>query len=211
MIPLANKRFWASTRGRIVTLLRDQSCTVAELAEVLGLSGNAVRTHLTALERDGLVRPSGKRPGTRKPIVAYGLTAEAEHLFQKLYGPVLRHFLAALKERVTSRKLEEIARAVAHRMAAEYRPAVQSGRTADRVQQAISVLQELGGLCKSSDQDGKITLRCSDCPLAVVAAEHPEVCLLMETLLSDVLGVPVRKQCRVKPSPECRFEIQAAE
>lgn len=192
-------------------LLRRQSCTVAELAEALGLSGNAVRTHLTALERDGLVQPSGKRTGARKPIIAYGLTAEAEHLFQKLYGPVLGHFLGALKQHLTSRKLEEIARAVAHRMAAEYRPAVQSGGMADRVQQAISILRQLGGLCESSNQDGKVRLHCSDCPLAIVAVEHPEVCLLMETLLSDVLGVPVRQHCQPTPVPQCRFEIHAAE
>ena len=42
-----------------------------ELAGELGLSNNAVRTHLTALERDGLVHPSGTRPGPRKPHITY--------------------------------------------------------------------------------------------------------------------------------------------
>ena len=59
-----DKRFWSSTRGRIVLLLRRGSRTVHELAVALGLTDNAVRTHLTALERDGLVAPSGTRPGT---------------------------------------------------------------------------------------------------------------------------------------------------
>ena len=64
-IPQWNKRFLASTRGRIIALLRPSSRTVNELAEALELTDNAVRAHLTALERDGLVRQSGidQQPG----------------------------------------------------------------------------------------------------------------------------------------------------
>ena len=35
------------------------------LADALGLTDNAVRAHLFAVERDGLVRPSGTRRGPR--------------------------------------------------------------------------------------------------------------------------------------------------
>jgi predicted ArsR family transcriptional regulator len=48
-----NQRFFASTRGRIVTLLRRSSHTVEELAQALDLTDNAVRAHLATLERDG--------------------------------------------------------------------------------------------------------------------------------------------------------------
>src|SRR5215813_4960387 len=79
-----SERFWASTRGRIVLLLRRGSRTVNELAGALGLTDNAVRTHLTALERDGLVQTSGTRPSPRKPTLTYALTPEAEQqLFPK--------------------------------------------------------------------------------------------------------------------------------
>jgi len=67
MNPRLDKRFWTSTRGHIILLLRSADRTVNELAEALALTDNAVRAHLVALERDGLVRASGKRPGTRKP------------------------------------------------------------------------------------------------------------------------------------------------
>ena len=73
-----DKRFWASTRGRLILLMRRGSRTVNELAAVLGLTENAVRTQLDRLERDGLVHPSGTRPGTRKPNITYDLTPGAE-------------------------------------------------------------------------------------------------------------------------------------
>ena len=51
----SDERFFASTRGQIVTLLRRALRTVDELAGELGLTDNAIRAHLAALERDGLV------------------------------------------------------------------------------------------------------------------------------------------------------------
>jgi predicted ArsR family transcriptional regulator len=210
MLPRLDKRFWASTRGRLILLLRHGSRTVNELAEAVGLTANAVRAHLTALERDALVRQSGTRPGTRKPTILYDLTPEAEQLFPKVYGPVLRHFLDVLKERTTPKKLEEIARTVGRRMAGHYRAAVQTGKPLDRAAQAVTVLRELGGFCESEGQDGRVVLRCSDCPLALVATGHPEVCQLMETVLSDVLAIPVRQRCQPGPPPRCSFEFDSA-
>jgi predicted ArsR family transcriptional regulator len=204
-----DKRFWESTRGRIILLLRAGSRTVNELAEALRLTDNAVRTHLTALERDGLVQASGTRPGTRKPRIIYELMPEAERLFPKMYGPILRHFLDVLNERLSSKKLDEIVRAVGQRMALDYRSTAQAGRAPDYADQAIRVLRALGGFCESQRQDGKIVLRCSDCPLSVVVAGHPEACRLMETMLAEVLGVPVHQRCQMEPVLQCRFEVES--
>jgi predicted ArsR family transcriptional regulator len=135
-----DERFWASTRGRIIQLLRRGSRTVTELAEALGLTDNAIRTQLTALERDGLARPSGTRPGTRKPNIIYGLTPEAERLFPKMYAPILRQLLDVLTERLPRKKLEEAVREVGHRMATEHRSAVRAERLEDRVIEAIALL-----------------------------------------------------------------------
>ena len=66
-----DKRFFESTRGQIVTILRSAPCTVEDLAEKLNLTDNAVRAHLSTLERDGLVRQSGLRRGPRKPHFTY--------------------------------------------------------------------------------------------------------------------------------------------
>jgi len=191
-------------------LLRRENRTVKDLAEALTLTDNAVRAHLIALERDGLVRQSGSRPGRRKPNIIYDLTAKAEHLFPKGYGLVLRYLLDVLKERTAPKKLDEIVRTVGHRLAPTYRPAVQASRPQERIRQAIAVLRELGGFCEEEGQDGKVVLRCFDCPLAVAVVGHPEVCRLVETVLADVLGMPVQQRCQTDPSPQCTFEIETA-
>src|SRR5215468_5260349 len=106
------ERFFDSTRGRIVSLLRGESRTVNELAEELDLTDNAVRAHLLTLERDGLVKQGGTQRGHRKPHFAYELTTEAESLFPKSYDTVLKALLSVLKERMTSETLGDVLREV---------------------------------------------------------------------------------------------------
>ena len=71
-----NQRFFTSTGGRIITLLRRASRTVDELAQALGLTDNAVRAHLATLERDGFVKQRGVRRGSSKPAYVYDLAPE---------------------------------------------------------------------------------------------------------------------------------------
>jgi predicted ArsR family transcriptional regulator len=125
-----------------------------------------------------------------------------------VYGLVLRHLLDVLKERISSKEVDEIVRTVGHRLAPGYRPAVLAEQPQKRVEQAIAVLRELGGFCKSEGGNGKITLRCFECPLGLVVMGHPEVCRLVEALLADVLGLPVQERCQTEPAPQCYFEIE---
>src|SRR3712207_3855961 len=107
-----DKRFFESTRGRIVTLLRASACTVDDLASQLELTDNAVRAHLLTLERDGLVRQSGLRRGPRKPHFTYALTTEADKLFPKAYDALLNQLIAVLKNRMEPDEIEEVLREV---------------------------------------------------------------------------------------------------
>jgi predicted ArsR family transcriptional regulator len=207
MMVRIDKRFWESTRDRLVTLLRRQTQTVSELAAALNLTDNAIRAHLANLERDGFVRASGTRRGPRKPTVTYDLSAEGEQLFPKAYGPILRHLLDVLADELSSDRLEAVMRAVGHRVAGAFRTVAPAAKTEERIERATGVLCDLGGCCDADDTNGKVVLRCFDCPLAAAADGHPEVCKALETVLADVLAVPVRQRCEMSP-PRCRFEFE---
>src|ERR1041385_4295415 len=114
-----DKRFFDSTRGQIVTLLRTAPATVEDLAEKLSLSDNAVRAHLATLERDGLVRQSGLRRGPRKPHFTYVLTEDADKLFPKAYDALLNQLLAVLKTRLEPAEIEAVLREVGRALAAD--------------------------------------------------------------------------------------------
>src|SRR5919202_4818003 len=115
-------RFFGTTRGRVLALLRRGSRTVDELAAALGVTDNAVRTHVAALERDGVVRQRGVRPTGGKPAYAYEVAPEAERLFTKAYVPVLTQLVAALEERMSPEQLETLFQEVGRRLAAARAP-----------------------------------------------------------------------------------------
>jgi predicted ArsR family transcriptional regulator len=201
------ERFLASTRGRIVTLLRKGPKTVNELAEALDLTDNAVRSHLTTLERDGLVSQSGSRPGFRKPNLTYELTPEAGQFFPKPYGPVLAQLLTVLAGRMDAAELEAVLREVGKRIAGAYSGEVRAADLRGRVAEAVRVLGELGGLAEVEETDGALVVRGFDCPLAEAVAGHPAACRLAESLLEGLVGAPVAEQCQHGSPPRCAFRV----
>ncbi len=206
-----DERFFESTRGRIVTLLRGDAGTVEELAAKLGLTDNAVRAHLSTLERDGLVKQSGIRRGSRKPHYAYVLTPEAERLFPKAYDALLNKLIDVLKGRLEPEGLEEVLREVGRLTAASQASDKQGGDLESRVQRALKVLEAIGGSAKFEKEDDKLFIRSGSCPLAAAVKCHPEVCKLAEALVAEIVEVPVQEHCDREKSPRCRFEIVGVE
>ncbi len=205
-----DQRFFASTRGQIVTLLRRSGSTVDELAEAVGLTDNGVRAHLATLERDGIVRQRGtvsRGGGSGKPAHVYELTPEAEGLFTKGYVPVLRQLLDVMVEQLGPEETEALLRAVGRRIADER--TVPTDGVHERLEAAVAVLNELGGLAELEESDGALTIRGYSCPLTAVVPGHPEVCRLAEALLVELAGVPVQEHCDRGENPRCCFEVVA--
>jgi predicted ArsR family transcriptional regulator len=202
-----DQRFFDSTRGRVVTLLRGGASTVEELAEKLELTDNAVRAHLSTLERDGLVQQSGVRRGARKPHFTYSLTPEADKLFPKAYDALLNQLIAVLKGRLDEQGLEGVLREVGRGIAAGA-PDGQEDDLESRVQTALKVLAAIGGAAEAEKLEDKFVIYSNGCPLAAAVSVHPEVCQLAETLVSEIVKAPVRECCDREGTPRCRFEIE---
>ena len=204
-------RFFESTRGQIVALLRGTTSTVDELAKMLGLTDNAVRAHLATLERDGLVRLSGVRRGLRKPHYQYGLTPEAEDLFPKAYDAVLDQLISVLKARIEPEVLEETFREVGRLIGVAHSAGTDSKGIGGRVEAAAKALESMGGSPKIEAVADKFLIRSSSCPFAAVVAHHPEICGLAQALVARIVAARVDNYCdRSGSSPKCCFEITAS-
>lgn len=202
-----SERFLSSTRGRVVQLLRREAASVNDLAEALDLTDNAIRSHLSRLQRDRLVREAGKRPGVRKPETLYALTREAEQLFPKAYPVLLNELLRSLSTRLSADELEGVLREVGERLAGEQPAPADSEPLRSRAERALEVLKQMGGLAELEEDEERFIIRGYSCPLAASVDHHPQVCLLAEALLSEVVGVPVREQCVRNGRPRCVFHI----
>ncbi len=171
----------------------------------MNLTDNAIRAHLATLERDGFVRQRGVRRGSGKPSYIYSLTPEADQLFPKAYVQVLNQLLEVLNAHMVPAEVEKLMRIVGRRIAAQW--SIQGSDLHTRLELAVNVINELGGLGELEQRDGTYYIRGYSCPLAAAVPGHPQVCHLIETLLTELVGVPVQEQCERGETSRCCFVI----
>lgn len=201
------KRFFETTRGRIVRLLSSATRTVSELASHLGVTENAVRAQLATLERDGLARQSGIRPAFRKPNYAYALTPEGHQLFPKIYGPVLEELLDVLKENEGDKKTRAVLHTVADRLARRHLRELYDLAPEQRLARLGEMLEEFGAPLEADQQPDGIVLRGCSCPLSSAVKSHPELCETLAAILSTLLQRPVKEKCDRTGTPCCCFRV----
>jgi predicted ArsR family transcriptional regulator len=193
-----------------VTLLQHGGLTVDQIATQLGLTTNAVRAHITAMERDGVVRRAGQRAGTTRPSHVFELTQAVEQLLSQAYVPFLSELVRVFASGLPSERLELLMRESGEGLAASLlhgkRP---SGSLRARVAAASDLMNEQLGAVTHVEGNGGYTIRGAACPLAALTGKHPAVCLAMESLLTDVIGAPVHECCDRTERPRCCFEIES--
>ncbi len=194
-------RFREGSQGQILVHLQSGGHTVDQLGRLLELTPNAVRNHLASLEREGLVAVTGKRPGLRKPALIYGLTGRARELLSRAYLPVLQQLLATL----TTSERTAVLREVGRRLAAAA-PRVDGSRK-ERVAVASRVIDQLGTTTRLETRGRTTAIVGSACPLAELVKENPEVCRVVEALVSEVSGLPAKEECDRGDHPRCTFLV----
>lgn len=198
------------TKRQMLALLRRAPRTVHELAGVLGLTDTAVRTHLVSLERDGLVEPSGRRPGVRKPAITYTLAPSADQLYAKPYAAVASLVLGGVKERHGDEESSGLLGEAGRRLAQEHVAAVSQLKGRARVEAIAEILNSLGGLAQVQEQQDGFQIVGSSCPLSAVVACYPEACKIAEDMIQTLVGEgTVHEQCEHAGEPHCRFVIQS--
>jgi predicted ArsR family transcriptional regulator len=65
----------------------------------------------------------------------------------------------------------------------------------DRLTFALDLLKKLGGAAVFHQDDGKF-IRSNNCPIAAITAHCPDACLIVEALLKEISGVPVKNSVR---------------
>lgn len=206
---ILRKQLLDSSRGRIVNLLRGSGgLTSDDIASRLGLTRSAVRAQLTGMERDGVVQRTGQRRGTTRPSHVFALTPEVEQLLSSAYIPLLTSLIDTFAEALPANQVETILRQAGKRLAGDLsrgkRPA---GSLNSRVAIVSEMMNEHLGALTYVEGNGKYIIRGMGCPLAALTGKHPGVCLAIESLISEVLRMPVQECCDRSERPKCCFEI----
>jgi predicted ArsR family transcriptional regulator len=199
------ERLIGDTQAKLLRLLRRPPQTVTGLAESLGLTDNAVRTHIAALGRDGIVKQVGTQRDTGgKPARVYALTEEGEELFPKAYAVVLGGLVEEIARRDGWKHAVELLRAVGEEAASGAAPPADAS---GRVAAAAAALRSLGGDVDVHRTGQGWRLQGYACPLSAVTAKHPQVCALAQALVEEITGLPVTECCERTGRPRCGFRI----
>jgi predicted ArsR family transcriptional regulator len=200
-----------ATRGRLLALLREGTWTVDDLAARLGLTDNAVRFHLTALERDGGIAKAGvqRRPGAGKPAVLYSVTRAADEAFSRAYAPVLAACVEELRAIMSGSQLAAFLERVGKRLVGEQKATGSSLQK--RIAGASELLNSLGGITTVERSGYSYRIVGRACPLATAVEADHCVCSVVTSLVSSVVDAEVKESCDRSGRPRCCFEISSRE
>jgi predicted ArsR family transcriptional regulator len=209
MADILRQQLLDTSRGRIVSLLRAGGRTVDDIATKLGLTRSAVRLQLAAIERDGVVKRAGKKPGTTRPSHVFELTPAVEQLLSKAYVPLLTTLVDVFAGALPAQQVETLLRQTGRELARELSESALSGGLKSRVAAASKLTNDHLGALTRVASNGGIVIRGAGCPLAALTGKHRGVCLAIESLVAEIVGVPVRECCDRDGRPQCCFEVES--
>lgn len=204
--------FFQTTRGRIVQSLKQhRSRTAAQLAEEHNVTANAVRQHLSRLERDGLVVERAERIGRTKPTFVYSLTEGGEQLFPQRYPLLLNVLLDEIRREDGSQRLKALFENIGKRSAARHGGRFAGKDLAGTVAELAAFLRERGVVVEYERSADGYRFREYNCPFKDNVGTHPEICSMVHSLMEEVLpGKPRQTQSIAAGDNRCEFELGAA-
>lgn len=171
----------------------------------------AVRRHINALERDGLITASLLRKGMGRPSYVYSLTPDADEMFPKSYHKLILDLLdemnqddqdASLIEELFARRQARLEKAHSPRM---------KGKTFYEQLQELTDIQNEGGYMAELEQQGEdaFVLHEYNCPITQVANRYEQACQCELNLFKSLLNTDhiQRTECLAKGGSRCSYLI----
>lgn len=181
------------------------------LSATLAISRNAVRQHLFALERDGLVTRGNLRPSRGRPLQAYVLSARGREQFSRQYNWLADLLMAEFtkdEKAPASAKMAALGASVSTQMRATLPGA---SATVERVQAVTDFLNELGYDAHMGNHDDTLEIRAYNCVFQDVAERHPATCAFDVAMIGGACGSTIdHASCIVQGAPCCRFVVKSA-
>lgn len=188
---------------------RNGSATIKELEDLLGITTNAVRQHLQALQADGYIERRQVNSGVGRPHHAYLISAKAHELFACHCDDLALTLLEEVFALEGQERAQVLLGRVGDRLAKRYASSVRGEMLQERVEQLADVLYHRGVLTDINVQDENlIVLHAYNCPYHELAQEHRSICEMDEEVMRKVLGSDVNlSACMMDGHRGCSFVV----
>lgn len=217
MVIVMNMDIGQLTRGNTQTellqclLQHKDGLSIEGLVAILGISRNAVRQHLTALERDGMVAKGAMLPSGGRPQQAFVLGNKGREIFQRQYSWFADMLISDLLSRqgtsAVDGKLADMGRAVGEKLSGKLkgRP-----RSVERLQQLAEEMSGLGYHAHfqkpENDVNAPPEIIAYNCVFHEIATQHPSVCKFDIALIESATGSKIdHASCMLRGGTCCRF------
>src|SRR5438105_3287865 len=200
-----------STRMESLELLRRRQAASAEtISTELGITPNAVRQHLTNLERDGYVRSEPVRHKRGRPSLLFSLTDRADAAFPKRYGQLATMVLTEIQDMQGPEALDEIFHRVALRHAGAIASEIDDEDDFEaKLDKLVAWIGKAATLATREETEDGIRVTIHNCPFRNTALKFPQVCTITPHLITQLLGVPVSQANSIhRRDPYCSFVLQ---
>ncbi len=195
------------TRDRVLAAVLERGpVSAAELGSGLGFTPAAVRRHLDALSRDGLIevkRGGSTSTGAGRPARRYVLSQRGQSRLGNDYLDIARAALAQLGSVGGPDAVTEFARIRFAGMEERYRPLIEAaGPDIEDRARALAAALSADGFVGSARVVGgasprgamlSVQLCQGHCPVQQLAADFPTFCDQETAVFSRLLGVDVRR------------------
>jgi predicted ArsR family transcriptional regulator len=199
-----------STRMEVLELLRRKGGRSAEtIASDLGVTPNAVRQHLTNLERDGFVVSHPEKSGRGRPALLFSLTERADAVFPKRYGQLATMVLQEVQEMGGPEALDEVFARVAERHARAIERDLEDLDFDEKLHRVVAWIGRAGTLAEETETPEGIKVTIHNCPFRNTALKFPQVCTITPQLMSRLLGTAISQSDSIhRRDPYCSFVVQ---
>lgn len=199
------------TRDKILqALLRKPRSTINDLAEAVEINPISVRHHLNNLQAGGLILSEEERHGVGRPRLVYTLTEEVSEKFPTRYLQLTTRLLNQLKETLPNPMVKELFSQVAINLAKEYTNQLEGLNIEERLDIIKDILAKEGFTVEWEKLDGQYYVHEISCPYYKIGQNHPEICSMDQTLISQMLSVPVEKvRCILNGDDRCTYVVEA--
>ncbi len=208
-----------STREQILRYVRGRrETTVAQLADSLHLSQQAVRRHLDGLRADGLVDVKQERHGVGRPTLLFYTTERGEELAGRTYLQMLTRLFKHLEKLDASQVsgadghqvLEQVFSGIATEMAADHVGEVHGATLGQRIDEASKALEREGIVDSWEKLDnGTYQIVNEECPYLRLAELSDAACKSDKRSIELLIGAEVEQTLRiVDGAPMCEYIVR---
>ena len=199
-------------RRHIIEILKESGAsTVAELADQLGMAQVSVRHHLDILVGEDLVQGSGvrRRDGAGRPSQVYALTLAATKLFPQRHDALAGDMITQMKSVLPAHEVRGLFLRLAEKTAHEAPSPLPGQPIEERLKEVTEFLTEKGYNARWEQRGGHFEVHACNCPYFGVADHHPELCMMDQAMMQQLLPDVVRRESRaLDGASHCTYVIE---